>query len=73
MKNLSRFTLLRVAIVCLSLVTAVHAHPGHGPGEVPPEHFVTSADHLGVLLTAAVIGFCLVNAQRCFNRNPKAT
>lgn len=73
MKNLSRFTLLGLAIGCLSLVTTVHAHPGHGPDEVPPEHLVTSADHLGVLLAAAVIGFWIVNARRWFNRNPKAT
>lgn len=61
------------AIACSASVISSYAHPGHGPGEVPPTHLVTSADHLGMLLAVAVIGFCLVNGRRWFNRNPKAT
>ena len=59
--------------VVLGFVVSMSAHPGHGPGDVPPAHLVTSADHLGTLLAIGVVGFCLVNARRWFNRNSKAT
>jgi hydrogenase/urease accessory protein HupE len=61
------------AVVLATAVFPSFAHPGHGPGEVPPVHLVTSADHLGVLLAISVAGFCLVNARRWFGRKPKAS
>ncbi len=62
-----------LAIGCQLSALPAQAHPGHGPGEVPPAHLLISADHLGTLLAVGVIGFCFFRALRWFNRNPKAT
>jgi len=35
------------------------AHPGHGPNEVQPAHYLVSPDHLGFLLVTTVAAFCL--------------
>jgi hydrogenase/urease accessory protein HupE len=66
---------LELGTWCLVLFSAssARAHPGHGPGEVPPAHLLTNADHLGALLVVGVIGFCLLTARRWFNRNSNAS
>jgi hypothetical protein len=70
MKRLSFFAVMLIQLV---FIASVSAHPGHGPGEVPSAHLFTSIDHLGALLIVGVISFCLFNARRWFNRNPKVS
>jgi hydrogenase/urease accessory protein HupE len=72
MKRSLHFTAPLLAIGYQLSALSAHAHPGHGPGEVPPAHLLTNADHLGALLSISVICFCLLNARRWFNRNPQA-
>jgi hydrogenase/urease accessory protein HupE len=68
---MKRLSLSSVTLIQLVLNASVSAHPGHGPGEVPSAHLVTSIDHLGALLIVGVIGFCLFNVRRWLNRNSK--
>jgi hypothetical protein len=42
----------------LMFAGSASAHPGHGPHEVPPAHWFSSPDHLGLLLLGAVGIFC---------------
>ena len=53
--------------VVLMLPLFACAHPGHGPGEVPPQHLL-SADHGGLVLVLGVITFCMVRAVRWRHR-----
>ena len=73
MKRSLHFTAPLLAIIYQLSALPAQAHPGHGPTEISPAHLLTSADHLGTLLAAGVIGFCLFKARRWFKRNHQAS
>jgi hypothetical protein len=64
MKPLLHFSAPFLAMGYLLSAAPANGHPGHGPIEVPPVHYLVSPDHLGMALVAGVILFCILRAAR---------